>query len=111
MRYYRRQRVGSTWAKMCGYCHAESATVASRCYQCGRDLVARPRRARQRGVDERHARESAHLDEWLTKLALAVTKVRYYRGRVKTLDRQRREAADAPPEAGARARAIRLRDH
>jgi ribosomal protein L40E len=114
MAYYQRQKLGGAWFRVCGRCRYRNGPHAGQCHNCLVALEARPKKRRQRSLDQRLERERELLDEWLAKAFLAMTKVRYYRARVKTLDReQQRRHAEELTEArggGIRARGMRLRD-
>lgn len=59
--------------------------------------------SKRKSIADRLRDEEAMLEAWLSKLSLAVTKIRYYRRRIKQLQRQR----DKPPR-GSVTRGIRL---
>ena len=113
VRYFRRVKEAGAWFKRCGYCGFGNlwwrgpGEQAEECSGCHRELVARPKRRRQLTLDQRADREEELLDEWLTKLALAVTKIRYYRARVKGLRREQRKRLGTSGVGSARA--IRVR--
>jgi hypothetical protein len=94
----RRKNSLGVWRKECGYCKFLNSPQATTCVPCGRELVARPKRKRVlRPLDDRLARESELLDQWLTKLKVAANKVDYYRRRCRQLEKER-----ALAEAGVR---------
>ena len=70
------------------------------------DAVAMKKRKRRLSLDQRIERQSQLLDEWLSTLTLAATKIRHYRKRVKTLERAR----IAAEQKHRPTRAIRVRD-
>ncbi len=103
--YYRRKgRPGNLW-KVCE-CGYENTWSSQGCDRCGKDLLPRPKKRRQRTLDDRLTREGELLDQWVTKLLLAVTKVRYYRRRIKTLEREHLRQSQRPHPT----RAIRVRE-
>jgi hypothetical protein len=96
-RYFRREMIGGVPCKRCP-CGFGNEWAQTECQRCDRPLEARPRRKRvQRPLDDRLARESELLDQWLTKLKVAANKVDYYRRRCRQLEKER-----ALAEAGVR---------
>jgi hypothetical protein len=100
--------------KECGWkgCRTINGWTAETCSNCGRQLVPRPKKIKRLALDKREEREGELLDEWIRKTVYAVTKVRYYRNRLRQLDRERANVGKPKPPRhakGIRARAIRVR--
>lgn len=104
------ETTGPRTHKRCGACRSLNRLTNLGCFSCGARLVRRPKAKKDRSVAARLASEGALLDQWLTKLALAATKIRYYRSRVKALERARLTEGQPRPKRPPRPqRAIRLR--
>jgi hypothetical protein len=121
--YYTRVRHSSqpgAWFKQCACGHINAWTrkvcggathLSGRLAGCGRRLRRRPRPKKDRSIGARMEAESKLLDQWLTKLSLAATKIRYYRGRLRSLERELAKGGRPRPKRQPRpARAIRVRD-
>lgn len=116
--YYRVRRILTSRYKVCGNgaCGYVNPWNLERCERCRRRLFARTKRKtkKDRSVDARLRRESELLDEWLTKLALVSTKIRYYRSRCKSLERERQAQLEGRVKPKAkpkpRERGIRIRE-
>lgn len=98
--YFRRKRLaGREYGKWCGSCGFGNRWDREACTRCNRPLLARPKKRVARPVDARLARANQAVDEWIAKLMLAATKVRYYRARVRTLERDARQRREDSPLA------------
>lgn len=92
----------------CGY---TCVWVRLKCPSCHKTLRKRPRKKKDRSIDKRIEANAALLDQWLTKLTLAATKIRYYRNRERALERERtRGPVVRPKRKPPTPRAIRLRE-
>ena len=91
--YTRGSRFDGTPGKKCGRCGAVVRMTVRRCV-CGRSLRKRLRAPKKRDLDSREHQAGEALDRWLTKLVTAVGRIRYYRGRLRSLERERQAKAE-----------------
>lgn len=105
---------GTARWKRCGRtgCRTLNLWAMTSCGACRSRLQARkrPKRKKDRSVDARLAAADALLGAWLTRLALAVTKIQYYRRRRTALQRERDRPSARRPRQRPRERAIRIRE-
>lgn len=100
--YYRLEDGGAT--KRCSTCRNGMPSQYKFCRYCGLRFVKRPKRKPDRSVDTKLRAAQTARDEWMRKLSLALTKVKYYTRRAEALATKQHT-----PRPSA-TRAIRLRD-